>query len=90
MPQVVIEIQHLILDLNSEISQLTAIIETDQAMATKVLKMANSAFYGMSGISCDDDETSSELETGTMDFIGLRQDEISDTMLKVVEAVDQL
>jgi len=49
MPQVVIEIQHLISDLNSDILQLTAIIETDQAIAAKVLKMANSAYYGMSG-----------------------------------------
>lgn len=49
MPQVVIEIQQLISDLNSDISQLTSIIETDQAIAAKVLKMANSAYYGMSG-----------------------------------------
>ncbi len=49
MPQVVTEIQHLISDLNSDISQLTEIIETDQAIAAKVLKMANSAYYGMSG-----------------------------------------
>ena len=49
MPQVVIELQHLISDSNSDISQLTAIIETDQAIAAKVLQMANSAYYGMSG-----------------------------------------
>ena len=49
MPQVVIEIQHAISDPNSDILQLTGIIETDQAVAAKVLKMANSAFYGMSG-----------------------------------------
>jgi HD-like signal output (HDOD) protein len=44
----------------------------------------------MGGIGYDDDDALSELETGTMDFIGLRQDEISDIMLKVLEAVDQL
>jgi len=49
MPRVVIEIQNLISDLNSDITQLTAIIETDQAIAAKVLKIANSAYYGMSG-----------------------------------------
>jgi putative nucleotidyltransferase with HDIG domain len=49
MPQAVIKIQHLILDLNSDTAQVAGIIESDQAIAAKVLKMANSAFYGMSG-----------------------------------------
>jgi putative nucleotidyltransferase with HDIG domain len=49
MPQVVIRIQHLIADLNSDTKQLAKVIESDQAIAAKVLKMANSAFYGMSG-----------------------------------------
>ena len=49
MPQVVIKIQHLISNLNSDTKQLAEIIESDQAIAAKVLKMANSAFYGMSG-----------------------------------------
>ncbi len=49
MPQVVIRIQHLISNLNSDTKQLAEIIESDQAIATKVLKMANSAYYGMSG-----------------------------------------
>ena len=49
MPQVVIKIQQLIADLNSDTSKLAGIIESDQAIAAKVLKMANSAFYGMSG-----------------------------------------
>ncbi len=49
MPQVVIRIQHLITDLNSDTKQLAKVIESDQAIATKVLKMSNSAFYGMSG-----------------------------------------
>jgi len=49
MPQVVTKIQHLISDLNSDTTKLAAIIESDQAIAAKVLKMANSAFYGMSG-----------------------------------------
>ena len=49
MPQVVIKIQHLISDENSDTTKLAGIIESDQAIAAKVLKMANSAFYGMSG-----------------------------------------
>ncbi len=49
MPQVVIKIQHLISDLNSDTTEVANIIESDQAIAAKVLKMANSAFYGMSG-----------------------------------------
>jgi len=49
MPQVVIRIQQLISNLNSDTKQLAGIIESDQAIAAKVLKMANSAFYGMSG-----------------------------------------
>ena len=49
MPQVVIKIQHLIANLNSDTKQLAEIIESDQAIAAEVLKMANSAFYGMSG-----------------------------------------
>jgi len=49
MPQVVIKIQQLIADLNSDAKQLAKIIESDQAIAAKVLQMANSSFYGMSG-----------------------------------------
>jgi putative nucleotidyltransferase with HDIG domain len=49
MPQVVIKITQLISDLNSEITDLAQILESDQAVAAKVLKMANSAYYGMSG-----------------------------------------
>lgn len=49
MPQAVIKIQQLIADINSDTKQLAKIIESDQAIAAKVLKMANSAFYGMSG-----------------------------------------
>ena len=49
MPQAVTKIQRLISDLNSNTTQVADIIESDQAIAAKVLKMANSAFYGMSG-----------------------------------------
>ncbi len=49
MPQAVVKIQELIADLNSDTGKVADIIESDQAIAAKVLKMANSAFYGMSG-----------------------------------------
>jgi HD-like signal output (HDOD) protein len=42
-----------------------------------------------SGISYDEDEVFAELETGTMDFIGFRSEDISDIMLKVLEAIEQ-
>lgn len=49
MPQVIFKIQRLLLDPNSNAKQIADYIETDQAIAAKVLKMANSSFYGVSG-----------------------------------------
>ena len=49
MPKVLFKIQKLLLDQNSDVEQIAGYIETDQAMAAKVLKMANSPFYGMTG-----------------------------------------
>jgi putative nucleotidyltransferase with HDIG domain len=49
MPAVVIKIQQLLFDQNSTAQQVADFIETDQAIAAKVLKMANSTYYGMSG-----------------------------------------
>lgn len=49
MPQVVIKAQELVADPNSSVKQVSSLLESDQAIATKVLKMANSAFYGLSG-----------------------------------------
>lgn len=49
MPQVVVKIQRLISDLNSDTGKVAGIIESDQSIAAKVMKMANSAFYGKSG-----------------------------------------
>ena len=43
-----------------------------------------------SGNSYDDDEVFSELEPGTVDFIGLSQEEIKGIIMRVLEAVDQL
>jgi putative nucleotidyltransferase with HDIG domain len=49
MPQVVTRTQALIADYNSDSKKIAEIIETDQGIASKVLKVANSALYGMSG-----------------------------------------
>lgn len=49
MPEVVFKAQALLADSESSAKELAALLETDQSIATKVLKMANSAFYGMSG-----------------------------------------
>jgi putative nucleotidyltransferase with HDIG domain len=49
MPKVMLKIQKLVVDPNSDAEEVAAYIETDQALAAKVLKMANSPYYGMSG-----------------------------------------
>lgn len=49
MPQVVIKAQEIISDPDSGIKQLAGVLESDQAIAANVLKMANSAYYGLSG-----------------------------------------
>ena len=49
MPQVVIKTKELIADSNSDAKKIAEVIETDQAIATKVLKVANSSYFGMSG-----------------------------------------
>ncbi len=49
MPQTVFKVREVIGSQNSSFKELADILETDQAIATRVLKMANSAYYGMSG-----------------------------------------
>ena len=49
MPQVVIKTQELISDSNVDAKKIAETIETDQGIATKVLKVANSSYFGMSG-----------------------------------------
>ncbi len=49
MPQVVFKTKELIADPNSDAKKIAEVIETDQAIATKVLKVANSSYFGMSG-----------------------------------------
>ena len=49
MPQVVIKTQEVIADSNADAKKIADIIETDQGIAMKVLKVANSSYYGLSG-----------------------------------------
>ncbi len=49
MPQVVQKAREVISNPNSSFSDLAKVIETDQAILTRVLKVANSSYYGLSG-----------------------------------------
>ena len=49
MPDVIFKIQRTLLDPNAVAQQLADLIETDQALAARVLKIANSPFYGVTG-----------------------------------------
>ena len=49
MPQVVIKAREIMADVNSGVNDVVKILETDQAITTRILKVANSAYYGMSG-----------------------------------------
>jgi len=49
MPDVVHKANKVIADPNSSFSDLAVVLVTDQAIAAKVLKISNSAYYGLSG-----------------------------------------
>jgi HD-like signal output (HDOD) protein len=49
MPQTVFKAREILGDPKSSAQQVAMILETDQAIAAKVLKMANSAYYGLMG-----------------------------------------
>ena len=49
MPQVVVKTKELMAGSNADAGKIASIIETDQGIATKVLKVANSSYYGLSG-----------------------------------------
>ncbi len=50
MPKVLLKARTVLSDPNSSFKEISQIIETDQAIAAKVLKVANSAYYGLSGM----------------------------------------
>lgn len=49
MPQVMFKAREVMNDPTSSFKALADILETDQAMATRVLRLSNSAFYGLAG-----------------------------------------
>jgi predicted Zn finger-like uncharacterized protein len=49
MPQVVQKAQEIIASPKSNLKELASIIKIDPAIATRVLKLANSTYYGLSG-----------------------------------------
>jgi putative nucleotidyltransferase with HDIG domain len=49
MPQVMFKAREVMDDPKSNFKALADILETDQAMATRVLRLANSAYYGLAG-----------------------------------------
>lgn len=50
MPKVLFKARQILSDPNSSFKDISKIIESDQAIAAKVLKVANSAYYGLSGM----------------------------------------
>ncbi|RJQ75035.1 MAG: HDOD domain-containing protein [Desulfobacteraceae bacterium] len=50
MPKVLFKAREVLSDSNSSFKDISKIIETDQAIAAKILKVANSAYYGLSGM----------------------------------------
>lgn len=49
MPHVVQKAQDIIANPDSNLNELSRVIEIEQAIATRVLKLANSSYYGLSG-----------------------------------------
>ncbi len=49
MPQTIHKVREIMSSTSSSFKELAQVLETDPALATKVLKMSNSAYYGMSG-----------------------------------------
>ncbi len=47
MPQIIVRATAVLSDENAGFREIARVLETDQAMATRVLKLANSAYYGL-------------------------------------------
>jgi len=50
MPHIILKARDILADPESSLKDLAKVIETDQAMVAKVLTLANSAYYGVSGM----------------------------------------
>lgn len=49
MPQVVMKAQEILSDPDSGLKELASVIATDPAISVRILKIANSAYYGLAG-----------------------------------------
>ncbi len=49
MPKVVLKAREVMANPNSGVSDVVKVLETDQSITTKILKTANSAYYGLPG-----------------------------------------
>ncbi len=47
LPTIAMEVNHLLQDYNTSIKKLSDVMENDQAIAAKILKLVNSAFFGL-------------------------------------------
>jgi putative nucleotidyltransferase with HDIG domain len=47
LPSIVMEVNKMLQDNNTSIQQLSGVIERDQALASKILRLVNSAFFGL-------------------------------------------
>jgi HD-like signal output (HDOD) protein len=47
LPTIVLELNTLLQNPNTPITEITDVIEKDQSMSLKILKLVNSAFYGV-------------------------------------------
>lgn len=50
MPHIILKAQEIMDDPDSSLRDLSGVIETDQAIVARVLTLANSAYYGVSGM----------------------------------------
>jgi putative nucleotidyltransferase with HDIG domain len=66
MPQVAQKARQLVSKPNSSFSDLAKVIETDQAIVARILKIANSPFYGLSGKVSSVQHAASVLGTRTL------------------------
>ena len=46
LPSMLVEVMNRVLDENSSVQDVSELVETDQSLTTKVLRVANSSFYG--------------------------------------------
>ncbi len=49
LPAIAMEVNNMLLDYDTTINKLSSTIEKDQAMVSKILKLVNSAFFGLRG-----------------------------------------